>query len=226
MSNLSDFFGGSGRISSNLNIGSASDLEAGQIFLITSSRTLAFASSVNARVTCIGGGGGSGYPSSGYANGGAGGGLGQQTFTLSSGTTYTATVGAGGMGGTSSGTSGSDGGTTSFSGSGITTLSATGGDGGYWEDTVTADGGSASGAAYSENGESAASTRNGGRGPSMLPYFFVGASSDNNGAASAPVTRYNSSANGIFAGGGARAGSGVSAHGADGAVIIEILEVL
>jgi hypothetical protein len=76
-----------------------------------------------------GGGGGGGIGSttvgrSGY--GGGGGGYGKQIFTVTSGTSYTVTVGAGGLAGTAS-TSGGSGGTSSFS----TLVNASGGTGGW-----------------------------------------------------------------------------------------------
>ena len=89
----------------------------------------------------VAGGGGGGYDAGG--GGGAGGyltslsganvpsgGSVQSSLTLTTGITYTVTVGAPGAGSTSSSSQGSDGGLSSIAGSGLSTITATGGGGG------------------------------------------------------------------------------------------------
>ena len=83
------------------------------------------------RVWCIGGGGGGGSNGSCTAtpqSGGAGG-VAIGVYTVTPGTTYTVTVGAGGAGQTTTG-NGSSGGTSSFGPAGSPVISATGGAGG------------------------------------------------------------------------------------------------
>ena len=80
----------------------------------------------------VAGGGGGGASGAGSGGGGAGGLLSSSFSSLTSGSTYTITVGAGGNGGVGSnyGNGGSDGGDSSISGTGITTVTTTGGGGG------------------------------------------------------------------------------------------------
>ena len=105
----------------------------GNIAVFTSSGTWTCpANIVKAKITVIGGGGSAGNGVSQSGGGGGGGGTAIKSLTVTPGTVYTATVGAGGAGIASGAgnTSGNAGGTSSFSGSGITTVSATGGAGG------------------------------------------------------------------------------------------------
>ncbi len=84
-------------------------------------------------VYVIGGGGSGGvcYGGNGGACGGGAGGCAVSKLDLSSGTTYTITIGAGGAAPTtSSNTNGNTGGATSFAGSGISTMTGNGGAGG------------------------------------------------------------------------------------------------
>ena len=85
-------------------------------------------------VYVIGGGGSGGvaYAGNGGACGGGAGGCAVSKLDLSSGTTYTITIGAGGAATSISGnnTNGNTGGATSFAGSGISTMTANGGAGG------------------------------------------------------------------------------------------------
>ena len=94
-----------------------------------------------------GGGGAGGYRNSYSTESSGGGGSSESSLTLSQGTTYTITVGAGGSSVTtvSNGNSGSD---SSISGSDITTITSTGGGGGGSEDAganPNANGGSGAG---------------------------------------------------------------------------------
>lgn len=102
--------------------------------VITSTTTWTCPANVTkAKVYVTGGGGsaGSGYVSQ-AGGGGGGGGTAIKFLTVTPGTVYTATIGAGGTAliNGSSGISGNAGGTTTFSGSDITTISANGGAGG------------------------------------------------------------------------------------------------
>jgi len=82
----------------------------------------------------VGGGGGGG---GGGCGGGGGGGVLYGSFTMTSGTTYSITVGSGGVGATTvSGTSLTNGGNSSISGSDITTITAYGGGRGASRNTV------------------------------------------------------------------------------------------
>jgi hypothetical protein len=119
------------------------------ILTFNSSGTLTIPSGQNIKIgyIVVGGGGGSAYA------GGAGGGvsygtLSSSTSTLSSGTTYTVTVGAGGAGSTGSGATA--GGSSSITGSGITTISATGGSPGASSPAATA--GTGTGGAVNSSG--------------------------------------------------------------------------
>ena len=75
-------------------------------------------------VTVIGGGGGGRGTSTANGGDGGAGGYGVGVLTVTPGTTYTVTVGSGGVGGAAGGNSGTAGGTSTFE-----TISATGGDG-------------------------------------------------------------------------------------------------
>jgi len=102
----------------------------------------------------VGGGGAGG---SRIGGGGGAGGLLTGNVTISTGTTYTITVGAGGASVASTpGTVGNDGGNTSISGTGFSTITAVGGGGGgaYIGTSGTAgrNGGSGGGGSYSGNG--------------------------------------------------------------------------
>lgn len=96
-----------------------------QMLVITSTQTWTPPVGVTrAKVTVIGGGGASGFGQTYQGQGGGGGGgSAVSVLTVSSATTYTATIGAGGS-------SGAVGGASSFAGSGITTITANGGQGG------------------------------------------------------------------------------------------------
>lgn len=85
-----------------------------------------------AKIIVTGGGGSAGNGVSQSGGGGGGGGTAIKFLSVSPGTVYTATVGAGGaaIASGAGNTTGNTGGTSSFSGSGITTVSATGGAGG------------------------------------------------------------------------------------------------
>lgn len=81
-----------------------------------------------AKITVVGGGSSGGTDNSAYGVGGKGGGAAISTISVSPAVTYTATIGAGGIGPLATTTlSPNAGGTSSFSGSGIATISATGG---------------------------------------------------------------------------------------------------
>lgn len=105
------------------------------VAVLTQSTTFTVATDVVAMVYVIGGGGGGAAGIWNRCTGGGAGGCAVSKLTLTAGTTYTATIGAGGAGGSrvysASGVAGgASGGTSSFSGSGITTMSAGGGGGG------------------------------------------------------------------------------------------------
>jgi hypothetical protein len=129
MSNLTDFFGGSGG-------GGGINTEHSFIFEESTTFTPPFNCTVLAWVVGAGASGAKAHNKSytRVVTGGGAGGCAHSQLTLSSGTTYTITVGAGGV--TSWGNSinandevadGQDGGTSSLSGSDITTMTATGG---------------------------------------------------------------------------------------------------
>lgn len=148
MSTLSQFYGGGAVSKTTLQLQEPIALQVSQ----TITPTFTF----EALVYVIGGGGSGGLYSSpnfslARATGGGAGGTAISRLTLSSGVTYTATVGAGAAayGPTTQG-NGSTGGTSSFSGSGITTMTANGGNGGTYSATLGAsvaagNGGNASG---------------------------------------------------------------------------------
>lgn len=128
MSNFTDFISSGGGEASKLDI---LNPVSGQKAVIKKSMSYTPAINCTAIVTCIGAGGGGGASGSGQAvaTGGAAGGVCQSELSLTAGTTYTITVGAGGAGGTTttSSANGVTGGTTSFTGSNITDMTATGG---------------------------------------------------------------------------------------------------
>lgn len=102
-------------------------------FLIfTSSTTWVCPSGVfRIKLVLIGGGGSSGAYNAGIATGGTGGTTVIKYLTVTPGTTYTITIGAGGVAvTTATSIAGNAGGTSSFSGSGIATVTAPGGGGG------------------------------------------------------------------------------------------------
>lgn len=124
MSTLTGLLGGGGGGSSHLGV-----------VLLTESTTVSFPVDVEALVYVIGAGGGGAASASARSTGGGAGGCAISKLTLSAGTTYTATIGARGTGGTvtsnpGSASNGGNGGNTSFSGSGITTMFGNGGAGG------------------------------------------------------------------------------------------------
>lgn len=104
-------------------------------------------------IVVAGGGGGGPY----LGGGGGAGGFRAGTFTPSSGTQYTVTVGAGGGGGGTgaSPTAASKGGNSSISGTGLTTITSTGGgQGGHYSNIAGSAGGSGGGGGQRENGSS------------------------------------------------------------------------
>ena len=95
------------------------------------------------------GGGGGGWG----GGGGAGGMLTGSIDTVTSGSSFTMTVGAGGSAGTTGYTGGGDGGASSLAGSGYTTVSTVGGGGGGWYNGNDGrDGGSGGGGGIAESG--------------------------------------------------------------------------
>ena len=95
------------------------------------------------------GGGGGGWG----GGGGAGGMLSGSIDTVTSGSSFTMTVGAGGAAGTATYTGGGDGGASSLAGSGYTTVSTVGGGGGGWYNGNDGrDGGSGGGGGIAESG--------------------------------------------------------------------------
>lgn len=130
MSTLTGLIGGGG----------GGSVSAGQTFVFASSTTWSPPRDMDAFVAVIGGGGTGGRHtgSSGNASGGGAGGFALSYLTLSSGTTYTVTVGAGGAPTSGTGAqAGASGGASSFSGSGITTLTGNGGTGGQQSNNTT-----------------------------------------------------------------------------------------
>lgn len=116
--------------------------------IITDSGTFSPSSNVDCLVYVIGGGGaGRAYYSNtsgdyGHTTGGGAGGCAVSLLPLSSGTTYTATVGTGGIPAIQSSTPTSGNGTaSSFSGAGITTMTANGGGAGNQGTEITLAGG-------------------------------------------------------------------------------------
>jgi hypothetical protein len=111
-----------------------------------------------------GGAGAGGYRSSNATYGGSGGGgSAESSLTLTPGTIYTITVGAGGSNGTGS-SSGATGSNSSISGTGITTITSSGGGGGGGNSTNGVSGGSGGGAGQE------GPTSNGGSGTSNQGY--------------------------------------------------------
>lgn len=104
----------------------------------------------NVLVIAGGGSGGTGY----YGGGGGAGGLLDTTAYFSLGTTYTITVGSGGVGTTTQTNRGGNGGNSSISGSGFTTITSVGGGGGGSRNGDVANG-NATGAAGGSGGGSA-----------------------------------------------------------------------
>lgn len=148
MSNFTDFISSGGGAADKLDI---LNPVSGQKAVIKKSMSYTPAINCTAVVTCIGAGGGGGASGSGQAvaTGGAAGGVCQSELSLTAGTTYTITVGAGGSGGTTSTSSanGVTGGNTSFTGSNITDMTATGGERGKHttQSTTSSAGGTGSG---------------------------------------------------------------------------------
>jgi hypothetical protein len=148
MSNFTDFISSGGGAADKLDI---LNPVSGQKAVIRKSMSYTPAINCTAIVTCIGAGGGGGASGSGQAvsTGGAAGGVCQSELSLTAGTTYTITVGAGGAGGTTttSSANGVTGGTTSFTGSNITDMTATGGTQGKHttQSTTSSAGGTGSG---------------------------------------------------------------------------------
>ena len=156
--------------------------------------TLETPQTYSAEMLIVAGGGAGG--SSGHGGGGGAGGYRTSTQSLTQGSTYTITVGAGGSGGTDVGGSGVSGSDSSISGTGITTITSAGGGGGAKSnDTAAASGGSGGGGAGSVTG-----TGGSGNTPSTSP------SQGNNGG------NHSHSAPSYPTGGG----GGASAVGANG----------
>lgn len=152
MSNFTDFIGGSGGGSGRKYV---------DLIILDRSTTWSPRQDCKAVVTVIGGGGSGGCTAGTYigASGGGAGGLAQSDIIdLSATTTYTATVGAGGLprfiNQASNTLAGNNGGNSSFSGSGITTLTANGGGAGQYGSAPTngGTGGGASGGLYNYTG--------------------------------------------------------------------------
>jgi len=162
----------------------------------------------------VAGGGGAGHNVSG---GGGAGGLLTGSVSLSTGTTYTATVGAGGNGATSGSAQGSQGQTSSFAG-----VSTVGGGGGGGGDGAGGNGGSGggSGGATGTSGLGGSGTsgqgNNGGRGASGAGSYPAGGGGGSSAVGGSPA---NSSANGGNGGAGTASsitGSSVTYAGGGG----------
>lgn len=120
-------------------------------------------SSLSADILVVAGGGAGGFDRGG--GGGAGGLRGFTSQSLSSGVSYTCTVGAGGAAPTSD-VKGPSGTASSFAGSGFTTINASGGGGGGSNNSRSgADGGSGGGASGSQTGGSGGAGNIGGYSP-------------------------------------------------------------
>lgn len=166
------------------------------------------------RVWCIGGGGGGGSNTSCLASpqsGGAGG-VAIGVYTVTPGTTYTVTVGAGGAGQTTNG-NGSSGGTSSFGPAGSPVISATGGAGGSSNSiTNTAQGAGSSETIYNSASSitliSSTNIPHAGSpigSPYILPLNYTGANTPRTW-----TTGYYSPGWGGSAGGGGVSGSGIA----------------
>jgi hypothetical protein len=129
MSNFKDFIssgGGGGADKLNL-LNPASGLKV----LVKASMTYTPSIDCTVVVTCIGAGGGGGQVAMNQSfkvSGGAAGGVCQSELSLTSGTTYTITIGGGGN-------ASAAGGNTTFTGSNITDMTANGGTAGGWTNT-------------------------------------------------------------------------------------------
>ena len=131
-------------------------------------------------IVVAGGGGGGGWG----GGGGAGGMLTGSIATVTSGSSFTMTVGAGGTAGTNAYSAGGDGGASSLAGSGYTTVSTVGGGGGgYYNGNDGRDGGSGGGGGISESGTNNTTTggsgtagqgNDGGRGGGRSGYYYGG----------------------------------------------------
>lgn len=142
MSNFTDFIGGSG--------GGGAGRKYVDLIILDRSTTWSPRQDCKAVVTVIGGGGAGveAYSASYGVTGGGAGGLAQSdVIDLSASTSYTATVGSGGLNNTNAGSS-------VFSGSGVTTLIGNRGDRGvaFTSGSYTASGGTASGGLYNYTG--------------------------------------------------------------------------
>ena len=161
-----------------------------------------FVPSSNLSADCLvvagGGGGGAGAVGGG---GGAGGLRGLVSQSLTSGITYSVTVGGGGTAGVWEFTKGGTGGPSSISGTGLTTITAAGGGGGGSGDQATAaagnSGGSGGGGCYIQGAGGAGNT------PATTP------PQGNNGAAGASNTNYGG-------GGGGASVAGLIQNGGNG----------
>ena len=179
-------------------------------------------------VVAGGGGGGGSATNAGASAGGGAGGLLSGTLTFTSGTVYTATVGAGG----SAGSAGTAPGTASDSSlTGVTTAIA-GGKGGYWNTSATSvaggNGGSGGGGAYTTGVGSGTSGQGfaGGLGSTLAVGYAAGGgggagavgqaapASGTGGAGGVGVASTITGSSVFYAGGG---GGGVNASGTAGA---------
>ena len=177
-----------------------------------------------------GGGGAGGYRNSYNNETSGGGGSSESALTLTLGTQYTVTVGAGGSGATVNGGNGSNGANSSISGSGLTTITSTAGGGGH-HSAAGATGGSGGGGGYASGaggaGTSGQGSNGGTGGSSGGPHYpsagggGAGAVGGNGGSTTGGVGG-NGLASSITgsavtrAGGGGGSGNGNAAGGSGG----------
>lgn len=151
------------------------------VAVITSTTTWTCPANVTkAKVYVTGGGGSAGNGVSQNGGGGGGGGTAIKFLTVTPGTVYTATIGAGGtaIASGAGNTTGNAGGTSSFSGSGITTITASGGNGGAQSSSGGNGGDTFAGHDIGMNGGNghAATSNNGSPQPLGGSSFWAGAS--------------------------------------------------
>ena len=183
-----------------------------------------------------GGGGAGGYRASYNSEASGGGGSSESSLTFDRGVTYTITVGAGGLGHTTTSGKGSNGSDSSISGSNITTITSVGGAGGAGYSSAATTGGSGGGGAG--NGGAAASsgtanqgyaggagggggTTNGGGGGGAFQTGAVGSAASNSGTGGAGVASTITGSSVTRAGGGgggsdSRSGGNAGPGGAGG----------
>jgi hypothetical protein len=160
------------------------------------------------RVTVVGGGGGGATNNGACLTGGYGGtgGVAIGYYTVTPGSGYTVTVGAGGSGGASGVHAGSAGGTSSFG----SLVSATGGGGGLTNGTGGSNGTGSSG-----------NLRNGSILNGVYPYF-VGPTNTNQSGSTSALT-YSIGSNIIPGGNGQGVNTGNAAGGMGGIILIEYI---